>query len=388
MVYDTAKINADSSPRQISAKIAPNQQNMWRYRPLLPVLAEEHLPTLPVGYTPLIPAPKLAKALGLRQLWLKDDGRNPTASHKDRASAMVVARANEIGAEVITTASSGNAAAALAGLCASAGKKAIIFVPASAPQAKIAQLLIYGATVFLVQGSYDQAFDLSVQAAQHYGWYCRNTGMNPYTTEGKKTAALEIAEQLGWQAPDVLVVSVGDGNIIAGQHKGFTDLYNLGWVSQVPKMIGVQAAGSQALVSAWQAGLDPAQMPAGPAETIADSISVGLPRDRVKAMQAVRQSGGAFFAVPDHDILAAIPEIARATGVFVEPACAAGLAGLKLALASGAVSADDNVVLLVTGNGLKDIRGAISSLEQGGLNTPHPIAPTLEAVAQALAKQT
>jgi threonine synthase len=383
IVYDIPKLRAAITPQQISAQTAPSQLNMWRYRPLLPVVDDAFIPPLPVGWTPLIPAERLAKKLGVRELWLKDDGRNPTASLKDRASAMVVARANETGASVITTASSGNAAAALAGLCASAEKKAVIFVPASAPQAKITQLLVYGATVFLVQGTYDDAFDLSVDAASEFGWYCRNTAMNPFTTEGKKTAALEIAEQLGWQAPDVVIASVGDGNIIAGQYKGFADLHALGWIDKMPRLIGVQAEGSANLVHAWAHRLNPTLMKRGPSETIADSISVGLPRDRVKAMRAVRATDGLFLSVPDSAILAAIPELARSAGVFAEPAASTALAGLHKAITEGVVGPEDRVVLLITGHGLKDIPGAIRSLETE-TKAAYPIAPSLDAVRRVV----
>jgi threonine synthase len=389
MVYDFEALREALAPAAAAplTRATPGQPSMWRYRPLLPVLDDAHIPVLPVGWTPLVPAERLAERYGLGELWLKDDGRNPTASLKDRASAMVVARAREIGAPVVTTASSGNAAAALAGLCASAGLRAVIFVPASAPQAKITQLLVYGATVFLVQGTYDDAFDLSVQAAETYGWYCRNTGMNPYTTEGKKTAAMEIAEQLGWHAPDVLIASVGDGNILAGQYKGFADLHALGWINRMPRLIGVQAEGSSALVRAWEKKMSPSEMMPGPAETIADSISVGLPRDRAKALRAVRASEGAFVAVSDTEILTAIPELARETGVFAEPAAAAALAGLRRARAMGHVQAGECVALLITGSGLKDIQGAIRSLDAvdqgsagGGPSGAHPVAPAMAAL--------
>jgi threonine synthase len=226
-------------------------------------------------------------------------------------------------------------------------------------------LLVYGATVLLVDGTYDQAFDLCVQAAEEYGWYCRNTGMNPFTTEGKKTAALEIAEQLGWQAPDVMIVGVGDGSIIGGQYKGFADLLALDWIEKLPRLIGVQAEGSSNLVRAWVDGKDPATMLPGPAETIADSISASLPRDRVKAMRAVRESGGTFVSVPDETIIAAIPELARYTGIFAEPAAAATLAGLRQAQLEGAVGPNDRVVLLITGSGLKDISSAMRSVGAG-----------------------
>ncbi len=360
--YDFDQLRSVLNPAQISAS---TDQTMWRYRALTPIAPDEPIPPLPVGGTPLVPAPRLAKAVGVRELWIKDDGRNPTGSLKDRASAMAVARAMAINASVVTTASTGNAAAALAGVAASVGMKAVIFVPASAPEAKIAQLLVYGATVFLVDGSYDDAFDLCMQTAQTYGWYNRSTGINPFTTEGKKTVSFEIAETLGWKAPDVVVVSVGDGSIIGGTYKGFADLYALGWIDRMPRLIGVQAAGSASLYNAWQRGSDGTDITPTSASTLADSISSDLPRDRVKALRAVRETGGAFVRVSDDQIIAAIPEMAWLTGVFAEPAAAASLAGLRQLLHEGVVDISERIVLLITGNGLKDIRGAMRSVGNG-----------------------
>ncbi len=376
MIYDYERLRAVVTPAEISAR---KDSTMWRYRPLLPVLNDKFIPPLPVGWTPLIDAARLADRLGMKLLWVKDDGRNPTASLKDRASAMVVAHAQEIGAKVVTTASTGNAAAALAGVCASVGMKAVIFVPAKAPEAKIAQLLVYGATVILVNGTYDQAFDLCVQASAEYGWYNRNTGMNPYTTEGKKTVAFEITEQLGWQAPDVVIVGVGDGSIIGSLHKGFSDLVNLGWIKKLPRLIGVQAEGSSSLVHAWINGQEGMAMQPGRADTIADSISASLPRDRVKALRAVRESGGAYVGVTDAAIIEAIPELAQYTGVFAEPAAAASLAGLEQARLEGAVSSDERIVLLVTGSGLKDVRSAMRSVGKG-----HPVEASMASVRQLI----
>lgn len=335
------------------------EPTLWRYRPLLPLAADAVVPPLAVGWTPLYETPRLSEDLGLAQTWVKDDGRNPTGSLKDRASALIVARALAQGIRVVTTASTGNAAAALAGLSASVGLPAVIFVPASAPEAKIAQLLIYGARVLLVRGNYDMAFDLAVAAAERYGWYNRNTGMNPYTLEGKKTVAYEIAEQLGWQVPDVVAVSVGDGNIISGVYKGFRDLYELGWIERMPRLLGVQAAGSAACYEVWRTGSDPAKMAPINAQTVADSIAADLPRDRVKAVRAVRETNGAFVAVPDEEILASIPVLARLTGVFAEPAAAAAYAGVRQAMAEGHVRPEERVLLLLTGNGLKDVRSAM-----------------------------
>ncbi len=289
--------------REISREVLANSRDysIWRYKPLLPVRPDAAVPPLRVGWTPLYSAPRLAADLGLDQLWIKDDGRQPTASYKDRASAVAVVKARERGAEIITTASTGNAAAALSGLCASVGQKNVIFVPESAPQAKIAQLLVFGSTVMLVRGTYDDAFELCLAAAAEYGWYNRNTAYNPYMTEGKKTASLEIYEQLDWSAPDVIVVSVGDGNIIGGLHKGLKDLLALDWIDHMPRLVGVQAEGSSYMYQAWKNGEDVLTKPPVQADTLADSISAGLPRDRIKALAAVTDTGGAYVSVSDEN---------------------------------------------------------------------------------------
>ena len=375
VLFDYETLKRTVTPDAITRSPDPS---MWRYRPLLPLAEDAAIPPLSVGGTPLYAAPRLAGALGLRQAWIKDDGRNPTGSLKDRASALVVARAMAEGVEVVTTASTGNAAAALAGLSASVGLPAAIFVPATAPEAKIAQLLIYGAKVLLVQGNYDNAFDLAVEASERYGWYNRNTGMNPYTLEGKKTVAYEIAEQLGWQVPDVVVVSVGDGNIISGVHKGFKDLLALGWIDRMPRLIGVQSSGSAACYQVWDQGGDPAKMQPINAQTVADSIAADLPRDRVKAVRAVRETNGAFVSVPDDAILDGIPALARLSGVFAEPAAAASYAGIRVALAEGHIQPEERVLLVVTGNGLKDVRSAMRVAGQG-----YPVAPDIQEVEKA-----
>ncbi len=381
--------------------------SIWRYLPLLPVEPEtawhlaEGTPLASVGWTPLYPAPRLAASLGLKHLWVKDDSRNPTASFKDRASAIAVVKARERGAEVVTTASTGNAAAALAGLCAAVGQRCVIFVPRTAPQAKIAQLLAYGATVLLVDGSYDQAFDLCLEAAREFGWYNRNTAYNPYMSEGKKTAAYEICEQLPiadsrlqsaignlesrtpLQSPDVIFVPVGDGCIIGGIHKGLRDLMALERLERMPRLIGVQAAGSSPLVDAWERGLQGWEMQPVEAHSVADSIVAGLPRDRIKALRAVRETGGAFIRVSDEEILAAIPALARGCGIFAEPAAAAAYAGLVKAVAHGLVKADECVVVLATGSGLKDVGSAMQAVKE----QPAVVEPTLEAVRHALSKR-
>jgi threonine synthase len=379
VLYDYAALRQQLDRDALSAS---QEFSIWRYKALLPLAADSAVPPLTVGWTPLYAAPRAAQALGLRQVWVKDEGRNPTASFKDRASSVVVARALEMGVNIVSTASTGNAAAALAGMVASvADMRAIIFVPATAPEAKIAQLLVYGATVLLVEANYDTAFDLCMQICQEEGWYCRNTGVNPFTTEGKKTAALEIAEQFQWDVPDVVVVSVGDGNIISGLYKGFYDLLQLGWLQRIPRLIGVQSTGSMALAHAWANGIAGKDMTPMPADTLADSISAGLPRDRVKALRAVTATQGAYVTVSDADIIAAIPTLARTTGVFAEPAAAAAYAGAQQAVAEGRIHPEERVLLVLTGSGLKDVRRAQQAVTSGTR-----VAPTLAAVRQALQK--
>jgi threonine synthase len=386
VVYDYRHIAQRISPEKLAG--SPTR-SIWRYLPLLPVTPEAVEPLVrgtvlgSVGWTPLYPAPRLADQLGLKHLWVKDDGRQPTASFKDRASAIAVVKTRELGYEVVTTASTGNAAAALSGLCAAVSQPNVIFVPKTAPQAKIAQLLVYGATVLLVDGTYDDAFELCLQAAPAFGWYNRNTAYNPYMSEGKKTVVFEICEQLQWQAPDVVLVPVGDGCIIGGVHKGFKDLLTLGWIDplRVPRIVGVQAAGSSPLVDAWERGLEGWEMTPVAAHSVADSIVAGLPRDRIKALRAVRETGGAYLRVSDEEIIAAIPALAQGVGVFAEPAAAAAYAGLVKAVEQGLVQAGERVVVLATGSGLKDIKTAMQSVGE-----PMVVAPDLADVRRALSK--
>jgi len=378
--YDYDRIGSELSKESLAEN---HNHTMWRYGPLLPVPSDARVPPLTVGGTPMYHAPRLAAASGVGRVLVKDEGRQPTASLKDRASAMAVTKAMEVDAEVVTTASTGNAAAALAGMAASVDLDSVIFVPASAPQAKIAQLLAYGSTVVLVEGSYTDAFGLCMEAAAEYGWYNRNTGYNPYMTEGKKTAGLEILEDLGWQPPDAIFVSVGDGSIIGGIHKAVKDALGLGWIDTAPRIFGIQAAGSDYLVQAFESGEDVLTKEPIAADTVADSISADLPRDRVKAMAAVVETDGAFLRVTDDEILAAIPELARRSGVFAEPAGAAPYAGLLAASEQGLVGDGDRVVLLATGSGLKDVDSALEAVEAAGAK-PIRIEPSLDALNAAL----
>ncbi|MFZ6028516.1 MAG: threonine synthase [Chloroflexota bacterium] len=381
--------------RRLRGKALPEngESSLWRYLPLLPVMdpGANETPLRAAGGTPIYSLDRLAAAAGLQKLWLKDESRNPSASFKDRASAVVVARARETGAQTVVTASTGNAGAALACMAAAVGQKAVIFAPRNAPPAKVAQLLVFGAQVILVEGNYDEAFDLSVQASQAFGWYCRNTGYNPFTAEGKKTAAFEIWEWMktGMQnsadgrrgapsSPLAVFVSVGDGNIIAGIHKGFKDLLALGWLENMPRLFGVQAEGAAAIAHTFHRGTE--RITPVSASTIADSISVDLPRDGVRALRAVRQSGGSYITVGDGEIVQAIAALGGC-GVFAEPAGAAAYAGLAKAVHENLIRPQDPVLVLNTGSGLKDVRAAMQAVPAAPV-----IEPRLEAVERLLGK--
>ena len=380
VILDYDQINRQYNPDNF---LTLPEASLWRYRHLLPVPDPGCVgtPLHRAGWTPVYKPGRLAEKLGLRDLWVKDESPNPTASFKDRASAVVVARAMEIGAEVTVAASTGNAGAALAGMAAAAGTRAVIFAPKTAPPAKIAQLIVFGARVLLVDGNYDQAFDLSIAATEAFGWYNRNTGFNPFTAEGKKTAAFEIWEQVIRSRPDgetplTVFISVGDGNIISGVHKGFKDLHALGWLDKMPRIIGVQSEGSAAIANTFRQGDE--EIKAVQANTLADSISVDLPRDGVRAVRAARETGGTYITVPDAAILSAIAELGR-VGIFAEPAASTAYAGLVKAVDQGIVTAEDPVLVLSTGSGLKDVKAAMQAVSDAPI-----IEPTLEAVKEVL----
>ncbi len=333
-----------------------SDRTMWRYRELLPVEETTELPPLRVGGSPLYEEPRLAKQLGLKKLWVKDDGQNPTASLKDRASAMAVAKAREAGARVIACSSTGNAASSLAGNAAAAGLSTYIFVPSRAPKGKVAQLMTFGATVISVQGNYEETFALSKAAIDRWGWYNRNAAINPYLSEGKKTVSLEIMEQLRWEVPDYIAISVGDGCTIAGLWKGLKDFYAIGLIDRLPRLISVQAEGCCPLNRAIAE-----DRPWYPMEenTLADSIAVGVPRNADKALMAIRESNGLVVNVSDEEIMAAQKLLGMTCGVFGEPAGVAGTAGVRKLCEQGVLGEQDTVVSVVTGNGLKDVANAI-----------------------------
>lgn len=372
VVFDYAAIRRDWDRDRVARAEYPD---MWRWMPLLPVEPDGRRGPLVPGDTPLVNVPRLAEAIGLARLWLKDEGRSPTASLKDRASGVGVAKALEAGARTLATASTGNAASSLAGACAAAGLEAVIFVPKTAAEGKVAQLLIFGATVFQVDGTYADAFRLATEAIAEYGWYNRLSGINPYLVEGKKTCGLEIALNLNWQAPDWVVVSVGDGCTVAGIARAFEELHTLGWIERTPRILGVQAEGAPAIHDCFHSGA----YRHGPEATIADGIAVGEPRNYLKAVRRVRASGGTFVLVSDEDIKAAMRLTGRLTGVFAEPAAGAAVAGLARAVDAGIVGPEESAVAVISGSGLKDIRRAVEAA-----GAPLRIKPAMSAVRAAL----
>ena len=355
IVYDYDEIKKRLTKAVLAER---TERTMWRYRELLPIEETTEPTPLRVGWSPLYDEPRLAAQLGLKQLWVKDDGLNPTGALKDRASAMAVAKAREAGAGVIACSSTGNAASSLAGNAAAAGLATYIFVPSRAPKGKVAQLMTFGATVISVQGSYEETFELSRQAINRWGWYNRNAAINPYLSEGKKTVAYEILEQLGWQAPDYIAISVGDGCTIAGLWKGLKDLYAVGLIDRLPRLISAQAEGCCPINRAVVRGGSWEPMEEN---TFADSIAVGGPRNGDKALMAIRESQGLAVNVSDREIMEAQQLLGRSCGVFGEPAGVTAAAGVKKLCEQGILGREETVVSVVTGNGLKDVANAIKA---------------------------
>jgi threonine synthase len=331
---------------------------VWENHPdleLFSAVEPEFYPELPVGNTPFFRSSRLAEAVGLLDVSIKNDGLNPSGSLKDRVSHLVVAEALRLREKKVVTASTGNAACALSALCASAGLEAVIFAPKSAPPAKLVQIKVHGATLITVDGTYDDAFAASLEYTAKHGGLNRNTGYHPLTIEGKKTAGLEIFLQNGQNVPDWIVVPVGDGVILAGVHKAFLDLQRAGIISRLPRLLSVQAESSDAITRYFETGH---YSDAAKPSTIADSISVKTPSNAHWAVRALKETNGASITVSDEEIGQAQSLLAKTTGVFAEPAASAGLAGLIKATDKHILCRMDQVVLLVTGHGLKDI-GAV-----------------------------
>jgi threonine synthase len=342
---------------------------------LLPV-ERHYFPPIPVGNTPLWVPENLRKQTGFNHLFIKDDGANPTSSFKDRASFLVSAAANKFGIHDITLASTGNAGSSMAGVGAAAGQKITLFLPHSAPPAKLIQALQYGATVYRVNGTYDLAYDLSLEFSRQKGGINRNTAYNPLTIEGKKTVSLELFKQLG-KAPDLLFVAVGDGCILSGVYKGFRDLKELGMIRSVPRIIGVQAQTSDALFRAFQTGVFENR----PTSTVADSICVDVPRNGVHALSQLKLFAGEMMTVTDDEILSAQSSLSRSAGLFAEPASAAAFAGFLKAAPD--LDPEAVTVILSTGSWLKDSASAAL-----GVHVPETLISSIEEIVSSQRKNS
>ncbi len=354
------------------------------YRELLPIKSERSLSFLKVGKTPLYDISNLTSFKNLLSfekvpfhLFLKDDSQNPTFSFKDRASDLVCAYAKEHGIDTIVAASTGNAGSSLAGICASQNQKAMIFVPASAPKAKLVQICMYGAQLIPVDGSYDDAFELSIEATKKFGWYNRNTAYNPFTIEGKKIVSFEIFQQMGQNIPDRVFVPVGDGCIISGVYKGFEDLLKLRLIEKIPIIVAVQSEGSDNTIR----NLDSNKFTSKPSTTIADSIAVDIPRNFWMTKKYIEEYKGEWISINDEEIISASKILSENTGIFAEPAAAASFAGLLKYNELNKIDENSKNVVLLTGSGLKDLN-AVQSI----INIPKPIKPSLDEVHKLIKK--
>lgn len=350
--------------------------SMWRYAPLMSIVDDHISEMLRIGWTPLYKSRRLAGHLGLKNLYIKDEGLNPSGSTKDRASGVAVLKAIEAGAKTISCSSTGNAASSCACQAAHMGLKSVIFVPKRAPIGKLTQLSIYGATVICVDGDYKDTYNLSRKAIETYHWYNRNAAINPHMVEGKKTVALEIAEQLNFEPTDWVAISVGDGCSVGGVYKGFYDLYQLGLIKRIPKILGVQSTGCAPFVTAFE---NDEPLKETDENTLADSIAVGIPRNPNKGLNAIKKSGGHFISVSDEHILESMALLGRLEGIFGEPAGVTALAGVEEALRRGLIKPDESVTFIVTGNGLKDPTNAQKAISQ-----PLLLKPDIEALNKYL----
>jgi threonine synthase len=344
--------------------------SMWRYTPIMGIEPDHVDEMLRVGWTPLYEARNLEKIFGIKKLYIKDDGLNPSGSSKDRASGVAVLKAIEAGAKTIACSSTGNAASSCACQAAHMGLKAVIFVPKRAPIGKVTQISLYGATLISVDGDYKAAFSLSKEAIKKYGWYNRNAAINPFMIEGKKTVSMEIAEQLHFQPTDWVAVSVGDGCTVGGVYKGFAEFFKLGLIDRIPRILGVQSTGCEPFVIASH---NNESLKEADENTIADSIAVGIPRNPIKALNAIKLSNGVWISIPDDDIIKAMALLGRTEGIFGEPAGVAAIAGIKKAIEEGIIKKDETVTMIVTGNGLKDPLNA-----QKAITPPTLMKPSLD----------
>ena len=363
------------------AALATRPKTMWRYRELLPVAGEPTVGTQ-AGFTPLVKADRLAKKLGIRELWIKNDAVNfPTLSFKDRVVSVALSRSRELGFDTVACASTGNLANAVSAQAASAGLKAYVFIPTDLEQSKIMNSLIYGANVIGIKGHYDEVNRLCAEIAGKFGWAFVNVNMRPYYAEGSKSMAYEIAEQLGWRTPQHTVIPMASGSLLTKIHKGYQELVKVGLISDTqPKIYGAQATGCSPISAAQKAGLDFFK-PVKP-DTIAKSLAIGTPADGFYALRVMRDTGGAAEDVTDDEIRDAIKLLAETEGIFTETAGGVTVGVAKKLIASGKIPREDSVVVCVTGNGLKTLEAV-----QGHLRKPREIKPSLREFEALLAQE-
>ena len=370
-VYDYEPIASRLTRETIDAR----PTNIWRYAELLPV---DRVPTdgLAVGFSPLISAPRLARRLGIERLWVKDDSRNPTLSFKDRVVAVAAERAREFGFHTLACASTGNLAASVAATAAALGLRAIVFVPADLEPAKVAQAAALGATVVRVDGPYDAVNRLCLELTDELdGWAVVNVNLRPFYAEGSKTIAFEVAEQLGWRAPDAVVAPIASGSLYTKIARGFEELVTVGLIEpRQTRFVGGQAAGCGPVAAAFGAGMNEVEPVATP-RTIVRSLAIGSPADGVPSLELARGSGGSIEGISDEDVVAAVRDLAETEGILTETAGGVTVAALRQAIQRKVIGAEDEVVLVISGNGLK-------TLDAFDITLDEPIAPTLSAFEQ------
>jgi len=377
VAYDYDRIKKSLTKVAIESR----PKSMWRYRELLPIAGE---PTVgkQVGFTPLIKADRLAKKLGIRELWIKNDAVNyPTLSFKDRVVSVALSRAKELGFETVACASTGNLANSVAANAASAGLKSYVFIPSDLEQGKIVNSLIYGANVIAIKGHYDEVNRLCAEIAGKFGWAFVNVNMRPYYAEGSKSMAYEIAEQLGWRAPQHTIIPMASGSLLTKIHKGYQELVKVGLISEnQPKIYGAQATGCSPISTAQKAGLDFFK-PVKP-DTIAKSLAIGTPADGFYALKVMRETGAAAEDVTDDEIRDAIKLLAETEGIFAETAGGVTVGVAKKLIASGKIPREDSAVICVTGNGLKTLDAV-----QNHVGKPREIKPSLREFEALLAHE-
>ncbi len=376
VVYDYDALKRDVSRKSIEQ----GPHSIWRYKPLLPVLGDDVI-DINQGYTPLIKADRLGKLLGLENLYLKNDCVNPTYSFKDRVVAVASTRARELGFDVLACASTGNLAGSVAAHAARAGMAAYIFVPSDLEQGKILGASIYGPTLVAVEGNYDQVNRLCSELGDHYPWAFVNINVRPYYAEGSKTLGYEVAEQLGWRAPDVAVVPLASGSMFTKIHKGLHEFEKIGLLDSVKtRMFATQALGCSPIVTAYENGSMNIR-PVKP-DTIAKSLAIGNPADGFYALQAIQESNGGAASVTDPEIVEGMKLLAETEGIFAETAGGVVIAGLRRLVKSGAIGPKELTVAYITGNGLKTQEAVVDHVEK-----PLTIKATLESFEAAMAER-